>query len=147
MRTLILRLQCNCPIKSSEWQPMKKLALIAIIVMAGCATTSDSDPRLAQLEKKRVAVAESEKRCIDETLSRSRDKKIAGTAATPDASVESQEQSENDERDREVSQCHASADQENAEIAEQERNEYESQAQQERNRASFFAILTASRLH
>ncbi len=146
MRTLILRLQCNCPVKSSEWQPMKKLALIAIIVMAGCATTSDSDPRLAQLEKKRVAVAESEKRCIDETLGRSRDK-MAGTAATPGASVELQAQRENDERDREVSQCHASADQENAEIAEQERNEYESQAQQERNRASFFAILTASRLH
>ena len=73
VRTLILRLQCNCPVKSSEGQPMKKLALVAIILLAGCASsnirTSDSDPRLAQFEKKRRAVAESEKQCIDETLS------------------------------------------------------------------------------
>ena len=104
---------------------MKKLALVAIILLAGCASsnarTSDSDPKLAQLEKKRLALAESEKRCIDETPTRSRDK-MAGIAATPGASVESHRQRENDERDREISQCRAWADQENAEIAEQERN-------------------------
>ena len=129
---------------------MKKLALVAIILLAGCASsnarTSDSDPKLAQLEKKRLAIAESEKRCIDETPIRSRDK-MAGIAATPGASVESQRQRENDERDREISQCRAWADQENAEIAEQERNEYELQAQQERNRASFMAIVTTSTMH
>ena len=72
---------------------MKKLALVAIILLAGCASTNtrtgDSDPRLAQLEEKRRAIAESEKQCIDETLTRSRDE-MARIAATPDASVESQ---------------------------------------------------------
>ncbi|MGB0104872.1 MAG: hypothetical protein WBP51_11770 [Candidatus Sulfotelmatobacter sp.] len=129
---------------------MKKLALVAIILLAGCASsnarTSDSDPKLAQLEKKSLAIAESEKRCIDETPIRSCDK-MAGMAATPGASVESHRQRENDERDREISQCRAWADQENAEIAEQERNEYELQAQQERSRASFMAIVTTSTMH
>lgn len=129
---------------------MNKLALVATILLAGCATTNlrgaDSDPRIARLEKKSRLLAESEKRCIDETLTRSRDE-MARTAVTPDASVELQRQRESDERDREISQCHAWADQENAEIAEQERNEYELQAEQERNRARLMAILTTSGLH
>jgi len=129
---------------------MNKLALVAIFLLAGCATrntrTGDLDPRLAQLEKKRQALAESEKSCIDETLARSRDE-IARMAATPDASVESRIRQESDERDREISGCHAWADDENVEIAEQERDEYELQAQQERNRASHLAVLTTYGLH
>lgn len=129
---------------------MKKLILVAIILMAGCASSNgwkvESDPRLAQLEKKRLALDASEKRCIDEALVRSRDK-ITGMAATPDASAESQMQGANHERDREISQCRAWADQENADIAEHERNEYELQAEQERNRASFIAIVTTAGPH
>jgi len=128
---------------------MKKLALIAIILIAGCASTnartSDSDPKLAHLEKKRQALEVSEKQCVDEAMKRSHDE-IASITVTPNASLESQTQKINDSRDREVPQCHALADHENAEIAEQERNEYESEAQQERNRAAFIAVLTTSRL-
>ncbi len=127
-----------------------KLALVAIILLAGCASTNprtgDPNPRLAQLEKKRQALNESEKQCVDETLNRCRDE-TERILATPDASVESRIQQEANERDRELSECRATADEENAEIAERERNEYELEAQQERDRASLMAILTASRMH
>ena len=96
-----------------------------------------------RLEEKRRALAESEKRCIDESLTRTRDE-MASIAATADASVESQTQKANHERDRELSQCRAWADQENAKIAEQECKEYELQAQEERDSASLRAILTTS---
>ena len=126
---------------------MKKLALVAIILLAGCASTNartgDQDARIAQLEKKSLALAESEKRCIDEAMIRSRDE-TARIAGTHDASFESQTQREAKERDREISQCRAWADAENSKIAEQERDEYEIQAQQERNRATFMAIVAAS---
>ena len=129
---------------------MKKLPLVAIILLAGCASsnirTSNSDPRLAQFEEKRRAVAESEKQCVDETLTRSRDE-MARIAASPDASVESQTQKESYERDREISQCRVTANNENAKISEQERKEYELQAQEERDRASLMAILTTSLHH
>jgi hypothetical protein len=129
---------------------MNKLGFVAIILLAGCASsnirTSDSDPRLAQFEKKRRAIAESEKQCIDETLSRSRDE-MARIVATPDASAESQTQKENYERDREISQCRVTANNENAKISEQERKEYELQAQEERDRASLMATLTTSLHH
>ncbi len=133
-------------------QPLqvKKLALVTVILLAGCASSNswnvDSDPKLAQLEKKRLALDASEKRCIDEAQVRSRDK-MAGMAATPDASPESQPQEADRERDREISQCRAWADQENANIAEQERNEYELQAQQESSRAFFMAVITTSGSH
>ena len=129
---------------------MKKLLLVAIILLAGCATTNtwtgDSDPRLAQLEEKSRIIAEREKQCIDQTLTRSRDE-MASIAATPDASVELRIEKINNERDRELSACRATADSENAEISRQESNEYELQAQQERDRASLMTILTASRMH
>jgi hypothetical protein len=130
---------------------MKKLALVVIFILGGCASTNvrtgDSDPRLAQLEKKSRALAQSEKQCIDESLIRSHDEMARIVASPANSSVESRIQQENDERDREISQCHAWADQENAEIAEQERNEYELQAQQERSQASFIAIVTTSTFH
>jgi hypothetical protein len=129
---------------------MKKLALVAIILLAGCSTTNtstgDSDPRLAQLEEKSRIIAEREKQCIDKTLTRSHDE-MASIAATPDASVELRMEKINNERDRELSACRATADNENAEISRQESNEYELQAQQERDRASLMAILTTSRMH
>ncbi len=127
---------------------VKQLAFVAVILMAGCASSSswdvDSDPKLAQLEKKRLALDASEKRCIDEAQVRSRDK-MAGMAASHDTSVESQPQEEERERDRQISQCRAWADEENANIAEQERREYELQAQQERSRNLFMAVVTAPR--
>lgn len=129
---------------------MKQLTIVAIVLLAGCASTSTrtggSDPRLTQLEEKRRTIADGEKKCVDKTLARSRDE-MARIAATPDYYVELRIERENEQRDREVSECHATADQENAEISEQERNEYELRARQERERASLMMILTTSRQH
>jgi hypothetical protein len=126
---------------------MRKLALVPIILLAGCAArnthTAASDPRLAQLEEKSRTIAAREKQCIDGTLTRNRDQ-MARIAATSDASVESQTQKENRERDRQVLECWDKADKENAEIYAQERDEYALQAQQERHRASLMMILTTS---
>ena len=78
-------------------------------------------------------------------MTRSRDEMARIAASSPGASVESQTQKENYERDREISQCRVTANNENAKISEQERKEYELQAQEERDRASLMAILTTSR--
>jgi hypothetical protein len=126
---------------------MNKLALLAIILLAGCAATKtrtgSSDPRLTQLEEKSRIIVTREKQCIDKTLTRSRDE-MAGTTATPDASVQLQ-QKEGRERDRELLECRARADQENAEIYAHERDEYELQAQQEHHQAALMMILITSR--
>ena len=127
---------------------MKKLALVAIFVMAGCAATNTqtpgADPKITSLEEERQIVAEREKQCIDDTLTHSRDE-MAHIAATSDASVELLMQRAKNERDRELSECRAKADGENAEISTRERDEYALQAQQERDRASLMMILTTTR--
>jgi hypothetical protein len=127
---------------------MKKLALVAIVLLAGCAATRTqtpgADPKITSLEEERRTIAEREQQCIDNTLKHGRDE-MANIAATPDASVESLIQRAKNKRDRELSECRAEADGQNAEISERERDEYALQAQQERDRASLMMILTTTR--
>ena len=127
---------------------MKKLALIAIILLAGCAATNTqapgADPKITSLEEQRRTIAEREQQCIDNTLKHSRDE-MAHLAATSDAAVESPIQRAKNERERELSECRAKADGENAEISARERDEYALEAQQERDRASLMMILTTTR--
>jgi hypothetical protein len=127
---------------------MKKLALIAILLLAGCAATNTqtpgADPKITSLEQGRRTIAEREQQCIDNTLKHSRDE-MAHIAATSDAAVESLTQRAKNERDRKVSQCRAQADAQNAEISARERDEYALEAQQERDRASLMMILTTTR--
>jgi len=129
---------------------MKKPALVAFILLAGCAATSTgpggSDPRRTQSEEKSWIVADREKRCIDKALTRSRDE-LARIQATRDASADLQRKNEIQERDRELYECHAQADAENTKISAQESNEYNLQAQQARDRALHMMILTASPPH
>ena len=126
---------------------MNKLALVAIIVMAGCAATNTqtpgADPKITSLEEERQMVAEREKQCIDDTLTHSRDE-MAHIAATSDASAELLMQRAKNERDRELSECRAKADGQNAEISTRERDEYALQAKQERDSAALMMILTTS---
>jgi len=127
---------------------MKRLALIAIVLLAGCAATKNQtpgvDPKITSLEEERRIIAEREQQCIDNTLTHGRDE-MAHIAATSDASVESLIQRAKNERDRELSQCRAEADGQNAEISSRERDEYALEAQQERDRASLMMILTTTR--
>ena len=127
---------------------MKKLALVAIVLLAGCAATKTqtpgADPKITSLEEERRTIAEREQQCIDNTLKHGRDE-MANIAATSDASVESLIQRAKNERDRELSECRAKADGQNAEISSRERDEYALEAQQERDRASLMMILTTTR--
>jgi hypothetical protein len=126
---------------------MKKIALIAIVLLAGCAATDTqtpvTDPKIASLEQERRAIAEREQQCIDNTLIHSRDEMahLAATAASGDLPM----QRAKNERDRELSECRAKADSDNAQISERERSEYALEAKQERDRASLISILTTSR--
>ena len=104
--------------------------------------TGGSDPRPTKSEKESWRVAEREKQCIDEALTRSRHE-LAVDVATPDASADLRIR-ENQERDRELSGCRARADKENAKISEHDRNEYELQAQQAHDQAALMMILTTS---
>ncbi len=123
---------------------MKKLALIAIVLLATNTQAPGANPKITSLEEARRTIAEREQQCIDNALTHSRDE-VAHIAATSDAAVESLIQRAKNERDREVSQCRAEADAQNAEISERERSEYALEAQQERDRASLMMILTTTR--
>ena len=127
---------------------MKNLALAAIIVLGGCAATNKqtpaADPKIASLEGERQIVAEREKQCIDDALTRSRDQ-MTHTTATSVASAELLTQRAEKERDRELSDCRARADSENVEISTRERDEYALQAKQERDSASLMGILLSTR--
>ncbi len=129
---------------------MKNLALFAIVLLVGCAVTNTqtpgADPKITSLEEERRTIAEREKQCVDNALTHIRDEK-AHLAATSDASVELLIQRAMNERDRDLSECRARADGQNAEISARERDEYALQAQQERDRASLMEILTTSRPH
>jgi hypothetical protein len=137
--------ECRVLHASFRKNPMKTIALAVAVLLAGCAATNTrtdrSGARLTQLEEKNRTIAEREKQCVDKTLARNRDE-IAGIAVTP--AVELQIQKEDRERARELSECGARADEENAEIYAQERDEYRRQAQQERARAALMSVLTTS---
>jgi hypothetical protein len=127
---------------------MKKLALVAIVLIAGCAATNTqmpaADPKITSLEEERQMVAGREKQCIDDALTHSRDE-MAHLTATSDASVELLTQRAKNERDRELSECRAKANSENAEIFTRERDEYALQAKQEHDSATLMGILLSTR--
>src|SRR5579864_4521384 len=143
---MFAKAKCRIGAKSRQ-NPMNKFALIAIFLLAGCAAantqTPGPDPKITSLEEERQIVAEHEKQCIDGTLAHSRDE-MALMAAQSGASAESLMQRAQNERDRELSECRAKANSDNAQISESESSEYALQAQQERDRASLMMILTTS---
>jgi hypothetical protein len=142
---MFAKAKCRIGAKSRQ-NPMNKFALIAIFLLAGCAAantqTPGPDPKITSLEEERQIVAEHEKQCIDGTLARSRDEMahLAATAASGDLPMRRAK----NERDRELSECRAKADGDNAKISERERSEYVLRAQQEHDRASLMMILTTS---
>lgn len=107
---------------------MRRLALVAIVVLTGCAAAktppAGTDPKITSLEKEKHIIAVREQQCIDNTLTQLAEK----------------------ERDRQLAECRARADGENAEISARERNEYDLQRQQERDWTTLMMMLTTSRL-
>lgn len=143
---MFAKAKCRIGAKSRQ-NPMNKFALIAIFLLAGCAAantqTPGPDPKITSLEEERQIIAAHEKQCIDGSLARRRDE-MARIAAMSDAPVELLIQRAKNERDRDISECRAKADGDNAKISERERSEYALRAQQEHDRASLMMILTTS---
>jgi type IV pilus biogenesis protein CpaD/CtpE len=137
-------------VQERRQSPVQRLALVAIILLAGCAATTPQtrgvEPKITRLEKERATIAEREQQCIENTLKYSRDE-VAQVTATSDASVDLLIQEANNERERELSECRSEAYRQNAESSERERDEYALQAQGEHDRASLIATLATSRPH
>jgi Spy/CpxP family protein refolding chaperone len=127
---------------------MKTLALAVAVLVAGCAMTNsptaETDARLIKRRNKGQEISEREQQCVRQAVNRTNDQ-IAQIETTPDALTASRTQQAKDDRDREVSECSANADREKAKLSATERAEYESQAQQEHDRAALMMILTTSR--
>jgi hypothetical protein len=105
---------------------------------------TETDARLIKVRNEGQEISERERQCVRQAVNRTNDR-IALIDATPDALTASRRQQAKDDRDREVSECSANADREKAHLPERERPEYESQAQQEHDRAALMMILTTSR--
>jgi len=126
---------------------VKTLAVAFAVLLAGCATTSrpttTGNARLTELPNKGAEVSDWEQRCIKDAVDRSNDQ-IAQIEATHDAFTASRTQQAKDDRERELSDCRATADREKTELSASERMEYEDQAQQAHDRAALMMILTTS---
>jgi hypothetical protein len=133
---------------TNHTKALKTLALAVAVLLVGCATTNsptaETDPRLIKLQNKGQEISAREQQCVRQAVNRANDQ-IAQIDATPDALTASRTQQAKDDRDREVSECSANADREKAQLSTRERAEYESQAQQEHDRAALMMILTTSR--
>jgi hypothetical protein len=127
---------------------MKTLALAIAVLAAGCAATKPPTPetyaKRVKTQNRSQEISEREQHCINEAIVRSNDQ-IARIDATPNALTALRTQQAKDDRDREVSRCTANADREKAQLSARERTEYESEAQQEHDRAALMMILTTSR--
>jgi len=95
------------------------------------------------VQNKGEEISEREQQCVSHVVNRTNDQ-IAQINVTPDGLTASRTQQAKDDRDRDVSECRASADREKAQLSAGERAEYESQAQQEHDRAALMMILTTS---
>ena len=129
----------------STWIPV-----LAAILVLGCSTTKNAtDVTYAgctQLRNESEEIPERERQCIRAALIRSNDQ-IARIAASPDldSSTGLQMQLVVNDRDRELSNCKANADYEEAELSACQRADYESRAKDERERSALMMILTTSR--
>jgi hypothetical protein len=126
---------------------MKALALAIAFVVSGCSMTqtptAETDSRLIKLQDQSEKIAMREQQCIKEAVSRSNDQ-IARIAGSDSLGGQEALQAYADE-DREISECKEFAKRDQAELAASEREEYVNEAQQQRDRTSLMAILTASR--
>ncbi len=125
---------------------MKMLALAAVVIV-GCSTagtmTTNSDSRLADIERANQKIDTGEQQCIDDVRIRI-DDELARIAGTPDASTDRQIQTLADERKRMILECQDHADQLKEKLTSDERAEYQAREQEERDRNSLMAILTVS---
>jgi hypothetical protein len=121
------------------------LAVAAVLVL-GCSTTSDpTSIRLPSLRQESQEISERERQCINGAVIRSNEQlaQIAVISAL-EADTGLLKEIAANERDRELAECKAEAEQEEKQLSARERVEYARQAEDARERRSLRAILTGS---
>jgi hypothetical protein len=120
-------------------------ALAALLIL-GCSTTSDpTSIRLTSLRQETQEISERERQCINAVVIRSNEQlaQIAVISALEADTGRLKEIAAN-ERDRELAECQADAEQEEQQLSVRERVKYTRQAEDERERNALRAILTGS---
>ena len=139
-----------CHSLGREWSLRMKELAIAAALLAGCASITvpgpDGSAKLKQIEERSRAIAAQERACKDSVEKRTNDE-LARIEASPDGFTESRTAAANEQKHRQLSKCRADAQNATDELFSEERAEYESRAQEERDRSALMMILTTSRLH
>jgi hypothetical protein len=125
---------------------MKKLALIVAIFLAGCASTWQSGRNRETQAELTEKIAQLERQCEEKTI-RDTNSEIARITAGGDTLAELEIAHAKTEGDRQIAACRAEADRADEKITRSEISEYENQAQEQQQRNSMMATLTATRIH
>jgi hypothetical protein len=125
---------------------MKKVVLIAIVVLTGCASISQSARNQQAEDELTQKIAQLERQCEKKAV-QDANSKIARIAAGGDTLAQLETTRAKTEGDRKIFACKAEAEREDAKIAQQEVSEYQRQAQEQRSRGALMATLTSSRIH
>ncbi|HEV3109511.1 MAG TPA: hypothetical protein VGY99_03375 [Candidatus Binataceae bacterium] len=127
---------------------MKELA-IAAALLAGCSSITvprqDGSARLTQFQERSRAIVAQERACKNSVEKQTKDQLTQIDAS--DGFTQSKMKSANDQKQRQLLQCDADAQRATDELFSKERAEYESQAQEDRDRSTLMMMLTTSRLH
>jgi hypothetical protein len=127
---------------------MKEFA-IAAALLAGCASINhgpDGSAKLKQIQKRSQAISAQERACKDSVEKRT-NYELARIEVPRDDFTESRMMSENEQKQRQLAKCTADAQSATDELSSKDRAEYESQAQDDRDRSALMMMLITSRPH
>ncbi len=127
---------------------MKELA-IAAALLAGCTSITpgpDGSANLKQIQERSQAIATQQHECKDNVEKRT-NYELAQIEATRDDFTESRITSENEWKHRQLAKCRADAQRAADALSSKDRAEYESQAQDDRDRSTLMMMLITSRPH
>ena len=102
--------------------------------------------KLKQIQERSQAIAAQERACKDSVEKRT-DDELARIEASRDAFTESKTMSANEQKQRQLAKCTADAQRATDELFSKERADYESQAQEDRDRSTLMMMLITSRPH
>lgn len=126
---------------------MKMLALVAAMLLAGCASTISSAPAGNQdVVEQNQEVAQREKHCEDEAARQTK-AEVARRATGADNLGELEVKNAFANGRKAVAACKAEANRENDAIVHRQIAEYNLQAQEQRDRSALMATLTGTRIH
>jgi hypothetical protein len=127
---------------------MKEFA-IAAALLAGCASIDrgqNGSAKLNQIQERSQAISAQERAC-KASVDKRTDDELAQIQASRDSFTESKTMSANQHKQRQLAKCTADAQQATDELFSKERADYESQAQEDRDRSTLMMMLITSRPH